>query len=219
MALPPILVPRPALRSGALLAAFVLGTATLVGCGGEDAPATTPTTSTTPISELRTAEMTVVRVEFCDLVDKAAIRRALAGPIRSSSSWKNGDPVPGAGADDIGHEVGCAWSGAGGRAARAWVFARPVSASYAKSLVRAAADQPRCRKASGPAFGKPTLTQACTFPDKKIKGGRTRFRHAGLFGDTWLTCEVTGPAAKKNDVRSRAGSWCVAVATTLDTQN
>lgn len=200
----------------AAVTAVVLGSALIAGCGGDDDPAPAPATAGPPISELTTSELNLVRVDFCDLVPKAAVRRALAGAARSASSWGNGDPVPGGGPGDVGHEVGCAWKGAGGRTARAWVFARPVSPAFAGSLVRAGAEQERCRAVKGPAFGKPALTQVCTVPEKNVTGLVTRFRHAGLFGDTWLTCEVTGPAAKRDDVRSRAGSWCVGVATTLD---
>lgn len=195
--------------------ALVAGALLLAGCGAEQEP-TVVQTPAPAISELTSTEMSVVRAEFCDLVPRAAITKALAGAARSASSWGNGDPVPGAGTEDPGHEVGCSWKGAGGRTARAWFFARPVSASFARSLVKETGTQDRCRTLTGPSFGTPTVTQVCTFPDKTVPGGITRFRHAGLFGDTWLTCEVTGPGSKRDDVRSRTGSWCVAVASTLD---
>jgi len=202
----------------AVATVITLGATVLAGCGGNDVPAAAPSASATPISELQSSQMTVVRVEFCDLVDRAAIRRALAGAATSASSWTNGDPVPGAGSGDIGHEVGCAWKGPKGRTARAWVFARPVSPSFARSLVAAAADATGCRVVAGPAFGKPTVAQICTLTGSGANGGTTRVRYAGLFTDTWLTCEVTGPLGERAQAKARAGTWCVSVATTLDAE-
>ncbi len=196
-----------------LIAVLLLITATLAGCGGDEAPTAGPSTSPTPIAALETTGMSLVRVEFCDLVPRASIRRALAGAAGSSASWTNGDPVPGGKSGDLGHEIGCSWKGSNGRTARAWVFARPVSAPFATSLVKAAGDQSGCRMVPGPAFGKPTMAQVCT---PGGTSGTTRARYAGLFADTWLTCEVTGPRAERDRVRARAAAWCVSVATTLD---
>jgi len=213
--------PRVPKNAGTVVAA-VLGVALmaglLAGCGGDDDPVVTGTVTSTPIGKLDTREMKVVRVEFCDLVPKQAIKRALAGGASAASSWKNGDRVPGTKAGDVGHEVGCAWKGAQGRTARAWVFARPVSTTFAGSLVKSAADQPGCRVVKGPKFGKPSVAQLCSLAAAGVQGGITRVRYAGLFADTWLACEVTGPRAKKADVKKRAGSWCVNVATTLDAE-
>lgn len=202
---------RVTTKAVALALGAALASGWLAGCSEDDAAA--PTATRTPIGELDTARMKVVRVEFCDLVGKHAIRQALAGGATSASSWKNGDRVPGSKPGDIGHEVGCGWKGKDGRSARAWVFARPVNASFAATLVKAAGEQPGCRVAKGASFGKPSLTQLCAVP-KEL----TRVRYAGLFGDTWLTCEVTGPRPTRDDVKKRAGAWCVNVATTLDTQ-
>ena len=65
----------------------------------------------------------------------------------------------------------------------------------------------------GPAYGDPSLTQTCRLPD-----GTQRVRHAGLFGQTWLTCEVSAPApAEVAEVSDRSERWCVEVANTLNT--
>ena len=40
-----------------------------------------------------------------------------------------------------------------------------------------------------------------------------RVRHAGLFGQTWLACEVEGPRVEDE----RAEQWCVTLVNSLDT--
>ena len=65
---------------------------------------------------------------------------------------------------------------------------------------------------SGPAYGKPTVTQVC-----RRAGGEQRVRHAGLFGQTWLSCEVAAPSAEAAGIRDRADAWCVQVANALNT--
>src|SRR4051794_17973084 len=101
----------------------------LAGCGG-DQPASTPSPVPTSIAGLDSTTMRVVRVAFCDLVPKTAVRAALGAGPTPARSWRNGDPVREAG-NELGHEFGCAWSGAHRRVARAWVFARPVTPAYA----------------------------------------------------------------------------------------
>ena len=64
----------------------------------------------------------------------------------------------------------------------------------------------------GPAYGNPTSTQLCRRTD-----GELRARHAGLFGQTWLTCELTVTDGDLAGLRARADSWCVAVVNTLNT--
>ncbi len=200
---------------GTVLLAVLLAVL-LVACGGEDASPAVPAPTTATIGELDPDALDVVRVEFCDLVPKAAIRRALGGGAVEADAWKNGDPVPGGKPGDVGHEVGCAWKGKKGRTAKAWVFARPVSTPFARSLVTSAAARRGCRVVKGATFGKPTVAQLCSSTSPGAKGGVTRMRYAGLFADTWLTCETTGPRDRRAEVKARAGSWCVAVATALD---
>ncbi|MFL6156988.1 MAG: hypothetical protein ACJ72D_12885, partial [Marmoricola sp.] len=175
----------PKVGSAALLVAL-LG-AGLAGCGGDDGPATAPSPAPTSIAGLDSAAMRVVRVPFCDLVPAASIRTAVGGTPATATTWGNGDPVPGTAKADAAHELGCSWTGPSGTTARAWVFARPVTAAFAGTLVRAAGRERGCRAVAGPTFGTPTLTQTCV-----RAGGIRRVRHAGLFGDTWLTCEVFG---------------------------
>ena len=196
----------PLLRTAAVVVLCLLVTS----CSGDDQPSADPSSARpTPITRLDSASMKVVRVAFCDLVPKAAVRRALAAAPTGSTSWRNGDPLKDAGGE-VGHEFGCAWRGSRGQAARAWVFARPVSPAFARTLVRLAATERGCRSGAGPGFGDPALVQDCVRP-----GGTRRVRHAGLFGDTWLSCEVSGRSAKPALLR-RADAWCVSVASALD---
>jgi len=195
---------RPVLLVAALLAAPLLA-----GCSGSGHSPAKPAATTTPIGKIDAASVRIVRARFCDRVPAADVRAVLGGKPASDDSWGNGDPIPdqGSGTGETGHELGCAWTGAGGTAARAWVFARPVTADFAGALVRQAGQQPGCTAEPTPTFGRPALLQTCT-----LAGGVQRVRRAGLFGDTWLTCEASGPAA---DLAKRADHWCAAVVAAL----
>jgi hypothetical protein len=190
-------------------ASLVLLCLLAAGCSDGDGPSADPSPPPTSIAQLRSSSMQVVRVAFCDLVPKKAVRAALgAAPVRARS-WRNGDRVRDAGGD-IGQEFGCAWSGPRARVARAWVFARPVTPAYARTLVRSAAHHRGCRTGTGSGFGKPSVVQTC------VRAGRTRrIRHAGLFGSTWLSCEISG-YGDRAALRKRADAWCVSVANALN---
>jgi hypothetical protein len=181
----------------------------LAGCSGGD-PAPAKSAAPTPIARLDVAAVRLARVSFCDNVPGSAVRDALGGKAQDHDSWGNGDPVPGGtGAGDVGHELGCSWSTEPGTAARAWVFARPVTADLAGTLVAQAGHQPGCTATPADVLGTPALLQTCTLP-----GGVQRVRRAGLFGDTWLTCELAGPAATQP--RARLDAWCATVVAALD---
>lgn len=191
----------------------VLGTLALLGaggCAGARPPAATPTPAPTPIARLNTAEMSIPRIDFCTLVPGRAVRQALRAKPATSQRWGNGDQtsVPGEGRQVVA-EHGCAWS-AGAASARAWIYAPPVGPALARSAVQQAAHEPHCHDVNGPSFGTPSLVQVCS------ASGTRRVRHAGLFTDTWLSCEV-GDQAPAAQVRRRADAWCVAIATALNT--
>jgi len=202
-------MPRPRI---VILVIGLVGALTMSGCANDD-PARTPTPAptSTSITSLDTAGMRLVRVAYCDLVPAPAVELALGGTATSGRSWGNGQAIPVVKGHDVAHEFGCTWSGPRKRTAQTWVFARAVSNTYAAKLVRASARAPGCENREGPAFGSPSLTQVCTV------GGTTRIRHAGLFGDTWLTCQVSGKSSTSYDVRRRTDAWCVSVAQALDT--
>ncbi len=187
----------------------------LAGCAQENQ--STPEPSPTPIADLNTAAMQVPRIEFCRLVPAKAVREALSSEPASEAAYGNGDeeslPVVG---EDVVHEIGCSWTSEAGGTARAWVFARPVDAAFARTVVAAGRRARGCRTVAGPAFGRPSTTQVCRSTD-----GGQRVRHAGLFGQTWLTCQLSSPGGSRTDtgadLRTRTDRWCVEVTNALNT--
>src|SRR5690349_16885942 len=193
------------------LACVAVSLLAATGCAEKEATAPTPTP--TPLASLNTAAMQVPRIEFCKLVPDSAVHDALGAKPDSSSSYRNGDEidVPGVGKEVV-HEIGCSWTADDGASARAWVFARPVDAAFARQAIGSSSGTKGCRTTSGPAYGEPSVTQTCHQPD-----GSNRVRHAGLFGQTWLSCEVTRPTDPVGTVRDRADTWCVEVVNALNT--
>ncbi|ROR91478.1 hypothetical protein EDD33_2347 [Nocardioides aurantiacus] len=176
-------------------------------------PESAPEPSPTPISDLGTASVELPRIAFCSVVPKADVAAALGGPAQDGASWGNGDELdltaPGASGSatpQVVQELGCAWT-RGEVTARAWVFARPVTPALARGVVRQAGRERGCETPQGPGFGSPSLLQEC-----ETDAGR-RVRHAGLFGQTWLTCELAGPEVEDE----RAEQWCVTLVNSLDT--
>lgn len=183
----------------------------MAGCGGQET-VKPPVPAPTPIARLDTATMQLPRIDFCSLVSGSAVAAALGGKATADSSYGNGQAVgvAGVGRDRV-HETGCTWSRGAVRAS-AWVFAQPVTAGLARSVISAGAHDHGCREVAGPAFGRPSYTRVCGAGNRAVT-----VRHAGLFGQTWLTCEVGGASLPSTGVRARADAWCVAVATALDT--
>jgi len=180
----------------------------LAGCGGSGGPPAADTPASTPITKLDVTGVRLARAPFCDRLTEAAVREALGGPAQADDAWSNGDPVPGSGSPgQVGHEFGCSWTGADGAVVATWVFARPVSADFATSIVREATRE-RCAAQPATTFGSPALVQTCA-----RQPGLERVRRAGLFGDTWLTCEVTGPAS---EATARTDRWCATTVSALD---
>jgi hypothetical protein len=195
-------------RRIAVIVVALSGCLVLAGCSGSDDASRPRPSAPTPLAKLDATAVHLARATFCDRVPKAAVRDALDSGTAETSSWKSGDPAPTGGSGDVAHEFGCAWTGKNGAVARAWVFARPVSAELAGSLVTEAGTEQGCTAERATVLGSPALLQTCTQP-----GGVERVRRAGLFDDTWLTCEVTGPSAQRP--RSRLDAWCGAVVAAL----
>ena len=175
--------PSRAVWAAALLPLLL---ALLAGCADEQK--TAPKPSPTPLARLNTLQMQVPRIDFCSLVPDGAVSDALGGEPDSDASYGNGDKesLPGVGTDVV-HEIGCSWTGKDGAAARAWVFARPVTPAFGRAVIASGASTKGCRAVAGPPFGQPSTTQLC-----RLSGGQQRLRHAGLFGQSWLTCELDG---------------------------
>jgi hypothetical protein len=198
---------RPILAVPAALLALVV----LTGCSEDKKAAPDP--APTPIASLNTVEMELPRIEFCQLVPDKAIEDAVGGKPASDSSYGNGDEVEMAGVGkDVVHEIGCSWAGEDGTTARAWVFARPVNTAFAQSVIASGRKTKGCRTIAGPPYGKPAATQVCRTAD-----GKQRLRHAGLFGQTWLTCELATTKADPAELRELTDAWCSEVANALNT--
>jgi len=207
-------MPRRTHILGAVVVALGL-LLTLGGCGKNPPAATGPrSVAPTPISQLNTGALQLARLEFCDLVPVEAVRDALGGGgAGSEKAWRNGDPAEVEnGVNDVVHEYGCSWSRTG-FAASAWVYARSVTHRYAQGVIDKTSRRRGCTSTKGPGFGTPSQRQVCDLLD-----GSHRVRISGLFGDDWLSCQVSGPAGQSADtVGRRADAWCVQVANATNT--
>lgn len=180
----------------------------LTGCGNSETPKSTPSPAPTPIGQLNTDAMTLARVDFCALLPDPAVRKALGGGLGDQVSWRNGERAQiDTDTRDVAHEYGCAWTRAQ-YAASAWIYARPITSEFAKAVLAKTSRRNGCTPHAGPNFGSPHRQQNCRLPD-----GTKRVRLAGLFKDTYLTCQVQAPG-KENDktLAERADEWCVQVA-------
>ena len=216
-----------------VLAAATLVTAVGVGAGVilHSPDKTAPTAhATTTLAQVDTTTMVVARRPFCDGIAAADVTAALGGEATDASSYSDGDKAsltsPEGTVDDVAQEFGCTWTGTG-TAARAWVFAPPVTPGWAGQL---AAQVPKgCTRKPGPAYGRPSVALSCG-PARTGAGtgagtragasaaasgapGATTVSLRGLFGDAWLSCELTGrPDEPAATVAARADRWCLAVA-------
>lgn len=188
-----------------VVGAFAVPLLLLLGaCAGgsepdEAAPSPTPTT----LAEVDAEQIEVPRLEFCGLVPDDAVAAALGAEPDTGDARAPGDPD---GSDGPSlQEVGCTWR-ADGVTARAWVFAQPVGRDQAERVVAEAEGRDGCRTQPDAAYGDPAVVQRCGGAERG-----ERVRYAGLFGDSWLTCELQG-----RGVQERAEGWCVAVLTSLD---
>jgi hypothetical protein len=169
--------------------------------------------SPTPLTSFDTSALTVPRASFCDGVDPRQVEAALGDEPVDATSYENGEEVTfGDGATDpvtdVAHEYGCTWIRADQSEARAWVFAPPVDATRAAALVKAAGKREDCQASPEPVFGSPSIELLCTGE----AGGLASYR--GLFGDAWLTCELSlkDPEVRGPELLRRTGAWCVGVA-------
>jgi hypothetical protein len=199
----------------AVLVASALAATVVIVVGGvlalDDGDDTTPPEpddpfTTTPLSDVDTTGVSVVRGPFCEAIDDQQVE-AVLGAVPDVLEWRNGDELDLAGGRrDVVHEFGCSYAVQGVGSARAWVFAPPVDEARATRLVKSAQQGAGCETGTGPAFGSPTVALTCT--DKQ---GTTRASYRGLFGDAWLVCEVEQPAGGPADPLDVAGRWCVGV--------
>jgi hypothetical protein len=201
-------------RRAAVLAALLALVIAPAGCTGDSSSSSPSPTATiavaagTPLSDVDTSALVVRRAPFCDLVDPAAVTRALGEEARNASALRSGqraritDDVT-----DVVHEFGCTWS-AGGSRAEAWVFVPPVTRARARTLADLARKPTGCTAVAGAAsYGDPSAATSC----RADAGIEVSYR--GLFGDAWLACALTAPRGEQEELTDRAGRWCAAVAT------
>lgn len=139
---------------------------------------------------------TVARADFCADIDPAAVRAALGGAdtIESVATWQPGDARP-RGTQPT-NEFGCEWQ-SGDRRAAAWVVAAAIHDALAAQLADSLNRDGCTARHTANQFGDPSWRQSCQ------EGEQERIRRAGRFGQTWLSCEVVGPA-------DLVDAWCVA---------
>lgn len=186
---------------------------------GDASPTSSPTAQ--PLADVDLSALPVERAAFCDRLDEDDAATALGAPVTGTSHYDSGDRVElDDGVRDVAHEFSCGYDAATtGASARAWVFAEPVTGSVARSLVRdlragGSGSGGGCREPGGaPAYGTPTVATTCVSgrPATRVTSLR------GLFGDAWLSCEVSLPARGTSRVAAvaRTEQWCVRVVTTI----
>jgi hypothetical protein len=206
-------------RTAVLVVALVV-TGALVYAGVRDrggrqaAAEPTPTATATPLASLDLSALPIPRGSFCAVLEQDDVEAALGGPVSRTAHYDSGDRARlAAGVTDIAHEYNCGYVSASGTQARAWVFAEPVTTEVALGLAREAAGREGCAPvADGPRFGTPSVGTRCR-TGRPVASVVTL---SGLFGDTWLSCQLSTPRASgaAGTVR-RAEQWCVRVATSL----
>ncbi len=207
----PVRRPRTArVTPAAGLLVLVVLVAGLTACTGDasSTPSARPTASAvdeaTTLEDVDTTALVVKRAPFCDLIDPAAVGRALGRAPEDASAYRSGQRTKiSPDVTDVVHEYGCVWT-AGDATAKAWVFAPPITRRRAEAL----ADVPLCGDSTDePAFGAPS--EAC----QRHVGDRREAFFQGLFGDAWLSCSLSDVGAAESEFADRADRWCAAVAT------
>jgi hypothetical protein len=171
-----------------------------------DAPTVDPTPIDVDLSNLPVPR----RLDECAVLDGDPVREALGAPVSLRQAYASGDRVEvSPGVTDVVAEDGCVFRSP--RAdARVWVFSAPVGTAYARTLVRQARRTPGCTpRADETGFGDPTLTDVCR------DDAATTATLRGLFGDAWLSCQLSVEDGPAGEVLDRAQRWCVEAAVTL----
>jgi hypothetical protein len=186
-----------------LIGAVVL-TAIAVGVGvltlKDDEPETPEVKG--DLSTADTTTMHVRRGAFCDRVPTEDATEALGGAATEKKAYSDGDQTGISGeVSDVAQEYGCIWTGPEDSAtsARAWVFAPPVTLDWATQMTKSVPKG--CKAAS--------VVLTCVDAKKQPK-----VILRGLFGDAWLSCELTGKAGEAAaTLQKRASRWCLVTAT------
>jgi hypothetical protein len=214
-------------RAPVILAVALVSSVAASGCtlSPEASPKPSPTVAPSD-ADLDLSGVPVQRAGFCHLVDSEDVTQALDGPVGDTAHYGNGDEFEvRPGQVDVSHEFGCVFEGPAGKVARAWVFARPVAVSEARTLVRRARRGGDCAFPESVRFGAPALTSVCEVAGPPPEEAPTvRARLEGLFDDSWVGCEVSEPlvrgeaAGARADIVQRADQWCTEVVTAIGAQ-
>lgn len=205
--------------------ALVVCTAFLSACtfsGEPEEPADASSVAPSE-AELDLSGLPVPRSAFCDVLAEDDVTQALEGPVSGTAHYDNGDEIEvRPGYVDVSHEYGCTFEAADGTVAKAWLFARPVNRNEARSLVRRARRGRNCALPETIGFGRPGLTSVCEVAGAAGQADRSvRARLEGLFGDSWVGCEISEPldagtgSGRRADVVQRADQWCTEVVTAM----
>lgn len=154
----------------------------------------------------------IPRSSPCMHVDDRDLVVALGSPPTRHDSYGPGRRATLApGVTDVSEEYSCAFEASAARA-RVWIFAAPVDVGLAHRVIKRAKAAKGCTSpADAPAYGEPSLTEVCS-----TDPADTTASLRGLFGQTWLSCQLSlPPPAGSATVLRRAERWCVHVATTL----
>lgn len=212
----------PRRRLAVLLAAATLAGGCTADTGSPESPAESgPSAPSVEPSDadLDLSAFPVPRTDLCPALDEQAVARALGAPVADTAHYRNGEEFEvRPGQRDVAHEYGCVFEAADGTTARTWVFARPVTVAEARTLVRRTRRDGDCAFPRSIGFGDPGVTSVC----EQDEGPAIRARLQGLFGDTWLSCELEQPLGARQDgaesdagadVVRRADRWCTDVVT------
>ena len=211
------------------LAGLVATSALLAGCTSAPQEEPDQTTVVAPsaapgAAHLDLSGLPIPRADVCALLAEDSQEQALGAPVAQTGHYGNGEEVEIApGRVDISHEYGCVFEAGDGTTARTWIYARPVLRPEARTLVRRARHGRDCAFPESIRFGTPGLTSVCEVASPAADWPLVRARLEGLFGSTWMGCEVAEPLARPSgssstpraDVVQRAEQWCTEVVTAI----
>ena len=193
----------PARARSSLVAVVATATVLLAGCsGGDDAPASPPAASSTPLAAYDTEDLVLTPTDPCAAVTPAQVTDALGTEVGSSRTWAPGQRLPGT--REVADEYGCRHT-AGEVTASAWVFAAPTPRPVARRLVKEVTRGDCRADRDADSFGDPGVAYTCD-----LDGGTSLTGVRGLVGRTWVACEIRG-----TDDHERVGRWCVSVLESL----
>ena len=177
------------------------------------APTASASDSSTPLASMDLSALPIERGPFCDVLDEGDVESALGGPVSDTGHYQSGDrAVLSTGVTDVSHEFNCTFEASTGARGRVWVFAEPVRPPVARALARDSRSEKGCDPVEqAPAYGTPSVATLC----EDTKPPESAVTLQGLFGDAWLSCQLSTPGVSTEETVRRAEQWCVEVATTL----